>query len=260
MIRRPAITVSTSRADDAAYRALNDVAAATEHIDDARIVGGQMVGLLVTAFPTAAAIIRRTADADAAVSTQVAASGALHVAFTRAGYEPRSGNRYERDDGRAIDVLVPSEYRFRHVELGGRGFDAVPGLRLILAADPIVLDVDVTLTDDSRLRFTVKVPTVEHALVLKALTVRSRNAPKDLVDIHNLLQIAYLNEADDIGGWRIDEPERSGTRGDAQHVLHELAGTAHRSPMVNRSGVRPEVLVALIRAKVGQPSGPAMRT
>ena len=79
-----------------------------------------MVGLLVTAFPTAAQIIRRTADADAAVSTQVAAFGALHFAFTRAGYEPRSGNRYERDDGRAIDVLVPSENRFRRVELGGR--------------------------------------------------------------------------------------------------------------------------------------------
>ncbi|WP_448808708.1 hypothetical protein [Agromyces bauzanensis] len=260
MIRRPAVTVSTSRADDAAYRALNDVATATEHIEDARIVGGQTVGLLVTAFPAADAIIRRTADADAAVSTQVAASGALHFALTGAGYEPRSGNRYECDDGRAIDVLVPSDDRFRRVELEGRGFDAVPGLRLILAADPIVLDIDVTLTDDTRMQFAVKVPTVEHALILKALTVRSRNASKDLVDVHNLLQIAYLYEADDLGGWRIDEPERSGARGDAQLVLHELAGTANQNPSVNRSSVRPEVLVALIRAKVGRPRVRAARS
>lgn len=131
MIRRHAVTVSTSNAEDAAYRALRDVAEATDDIEDARIVGGHMVGLLVTAFPTALAIIRRTADADAAVSTQVAASGALHSAFIGAGYEPTTGNRYESEDGRAIDVLVPSDNRFRQVELGGRGFDAVPGLRLV---------------------------------------------------------------------------------------------------------------------------------
>ncbi|MFD4422019.1 hypothetical protein ACFWN7_11020 [Agromyces sp. NPDC058484] len=145
MIRRRAVTVSTSNADDAAYRALRDVAIATEDIPDARVVGGQMVGLLVTAFPTGPAIIRRTADADAAVSTQVAASGALHTAFIAAGYQPKRGSRYESEDGRAIDVLVPSDNRFRQVELGGRGFDAVPGLRLIFAADPILIDLDVTL-------------------------------------------------------------------------------------------------------------------
>ena len=253
MIRRPAISVSTSNADDIAYRALHDVAKATEDIDDARIVGGQMVGLLRTAFPTVTAIIRRTADADTAVSTQVAASGALHAAFTGAGYESTNGNHYEREDGRAIDVLVPSDDRFRQVELGGRGFDAVPGLRLILSADPIVLDVDVTLTEDTRLQFTAKVPTVEHALILKALTIRSRHAPKDLVDINNLLQIAHLHEEDEIGRWRLNEPDLSGSRGDAQLELHELADTAHRSSTLNESGVQPEVLVALIRAKVGQP-------
>jgi hypothetical protein len=178
VIRRPAITASTSNADDAAYRALRDVAEATDGIEDARIVGGQMVGLLATAFPTAASIIRRTADADTAVSTQVAASGALHSAFTGVGYEATSGNRYESDDGRAIDVLVPSDDRFHQVEFGGRGFDAMPGLRLTLAADPIVLDIDVTLMEGARLQFVIKVPPVEHALILKALTIRSRRAPK----------------------------------------------------------------------------------
>ncbi|MCD2443184.1 hypothetical protein LQ757_12950 [Agromyces sp. SYSU K20354] len=253
MIRRSAITVSTSNADDAAYRAVHDVAIATEDIDDARIVGGQMVGLLLAAFPTAAAIIRRTADADAALSTQVAASGALHSAFTRFGYEPKRGNRYESEDGRAIDVLVPSDTRFRQVELGGRGFDAVPGLRVVLAGHPILIDLDVTLTDGTRLQFAIKVPTVEHALILKALSYSSRHAPKDLVDIHNLLQVAHLRGADEIGGWRIDKPELPGSRGDAQRELYQLAATAHRNPMLNASGVRPEVIVALIRAKVGQP-------
>lgn len=253
MIRCPAVTVSTSNADDAAYRALQDVAEATEAIDDARVVGGQMVGLLLTAFPTTSAMIRRTVDADTAVSAQVAASGALHSAFTCAGYQPTGGNHYETDDGRVIDVLVPGDNRFRQVELGGRGFDAMPGLRLILASDPIVLDVDVTLTDESRLQFVTKVPTVEQALILKSLTISSRHAPKDLVDIHNLLQIAYLHDADSIGGWTIGEPGLHGSRGDAQLALHKLASTAPRNQTLKASEVPPEMLIALIRARIGQP-------
>ncbi|WP_232498103.1 hypothetical protein [Agromyces humatus] len=129
----------------------------------------------------------------------------------------------------------------------------MPGLRLVLAADPILLDLDVTLTDETRLQLTVKVPSVELALVLKTLSYSSRHAPKDLVDIHNLLQIARRHGADEIGGWRIDKPELRGSRGDAQRELHQLAATAHRNLTLNASGVRPEVLVALIRAKVGQP-------
>jgi hypothetical protein len=256
MIRRSAVTVSTSNADDSAFRALNDVAEVTAEIDDARVIGGQMVGLLLTTFPTDRAIVRGTADADAAISTEVASSGVIHEALVGSGYSPANGNRYISRDGRVVDLIVPSDNYFRQVRLGGRGFDAAPGVPLVLAASPIVLDVEVTLTDRSRLEFSVKVPTVELSLVLKALTLRSRTAAKDLVDIYNLLQIGYSWEAELIGGWNLGEAGLAGARGDAQAELHRVAATANRSQDLALSEVPPEFFVALIQAKVGEPRGP----
>jgi hypothetical protein len=255
VIHRHAVTVSTSNADDAAFRALNDVALATTHIDDTRVIGGQMVGLLLAAFPTEGTIVRRTVDADTAVSIEIAASGVIHDALTGTGYTAVDGNRYETEDGRVVDVVVPSDNHFRQIQLGGRGFDAAPGLRLVLAADPILLDVDVTLTDESRRGFSVKVPPVELALVLKALTLRSRMASKDLVDIYNLLQVSYYWDAEHVGGWAIGESALSGARGDAQVQLHKQAETAGQNQDLVVADVPPEVLVALIRAKVGAPRG-----
>ena len=87
-IRRSVETIATSNADDAAYLALEDVARITENLDDVRVVGGHMASLLLTAFPVAEAIVRRTADADAAISTSIAASGHIHRALLRRGCVP----------------------------------------------------------------------------------------------------------------------------------------------------------------------------
>lgn len=89
--------VVTSRADDAAFRALADIAAITEGAADVRIVGGQMVSLLVSAFPAEGTITRRTADADAAITAEIASSGDLDRDLTAFGYSSTSGNRYEKD-------------------------------------------------------------------------------------------------------------------------------------------------------------------
>lgn len=43
--------MSTSDADDAAFQALEDVAAIAGELDDILVVGGQMAFLLLTAFP-----------------------------------------------------------------------------------------------------------------------------------------------------------------------------------------------------------------
>ena len=124
MIRRHIDTVATSNADDAAFRALADVAEITKHLDDLRIVGGHMASLLLTACPVPGAVLRRTADADAAVSTSVAASGQIHSALVDAGYTDTSGNHYVNGD-LEIDILVPADgARFETARLGGRGFDA----------------------------------------------------------------------------------------------------------------------------------------
>ncbi len=94
MIERNYSTFSASRADDQAFLALDDVARLTEDLEDTRIIGGLMVMLLAEAFPAEGFVTRRTADADAAISVEIAQSGALHNRLEAAGYTAESGNRY----------------------------------------------------------------------------------------------------------------------------------------------------------------------
>jgi len=225
VIRRRIETIGTSGADDAAFRALADLARITENIEDIRIVGGHMASLLLTAFPVSGGVLRRTADADGAISTSVAASGDIHRALLDAGYHDMNGNHYEKGD-LAIDILVPAEgARFESTLIGGRGFDAAPGLTLALAVEPIFLDVGVLLTDDTRLDFVVRVPPVEVALISKSYAFRSRLAPRDVADLYNLLSIALEYPADEIGGWKIGTSPVSGARLDAARILHDVASS-----------------------------------
>lgn len=62
---RNVVLASTSRAEDAGYRATADVAAIAATLDaEYRLVGGQMTALLVMAFGATNAPSRATADAD----------------------------------------------------------------------------------------------------------------------------------------------------------------------------------------------------
>ncbi|TXK19106.1 hypothetical protein [Homoserinibacter sp. GY 40078] len=247
MIEANASTVSTSAADDLAFRALADVCSITRELD-ARIVGGQMVGLLLTAFPTPNAIPRRTADADAALSTQLASTGDVHRRLTDAGYEATSGNSYSKS-GQRIDLLVPSnDGSFHSTELGGRAFDSAPGLSLALAAEPIAISVDVTLTDGSTAEFIARVPPVEIAVILKANSYGSRLAERDLTDLHNLLWIAQSYGTAEIGGWQLDSAT-AGARGDARRTLGDISTLLSRS-RGRRTEAPREALVALIRTLV----------
>jgi hypothetical protein len=252
IIRRSVETVATSNADDAAYLALEDVARITEELEDIRVVGGHMAGLLLTAFPVRDAVIRRTADADAAISATIAASGHMHTALTDAGYTDTSGNHYVK--GRLeVDLLVPSgTARFVQAELGGRGFDAAPGLMRAFAAPPIVLDINVTLTDGSRHEFSVRVPSIEVAVTLKAYATTSRVAPKDLTDLYNLLSIVNAHDEDEIGPWTLDE-ELNGTRLDAGRILHGIADGATTSLVLREADVPQDRFAALIRRHVTDP-------
>jgi len=252
VIEVAAVIVSTSAADDLAFRALADVCQIT-HAHNVRVVGGQMVNLLLTAFPSQNAVPRRTADADAAVETALAASGDAHNLLTRAGYTARTGNSYVKDD-QQIDLLVPSRTgRFQTEELGGRGFDAAPGVSLALARDPVTILTTVTLTDERILKLSARVPPVEIAIVLKAASFQSRRADRDLVDLHNLLWIVEEHEADAIGGWALHRPQR-GARRDAQRVLIEIAKVLSARSTRPQLDVNPEVLTALIRRHVASPT------
>ncbi|WP_147440903.1 hypothetical protein [Mycetocola zhadangensis] len=105
--------MSTSDADDAAFQALEDVAAIAVDLDDILVIGGQIASLLLIAFPSTGSIARRTGDADAAMTTAIAASGTVHDRLVAEGYEAVSGNHYERGAGGevAVDTFAPGSER-----------------------------------------------------------------------------------------------------------------------------------------------------
>lgn len=256
-MRRAAELVATSQADDLALRALADAVDITAG-EEVRIVGGQMASLLLTAYPVPRVAPRRTRDADAAITTALAGSGLLHDRFLAAGYRPASSNRYMRQMPElaipglpvpelVVDLLVPSlDGRFKTSRHGGRDFDAAPGLAPALEAEPIHIDVAASLLDDTVLRFSTAVPTVEMALVIKALAYGSRGQTRDAEDIYRLLEIVDAYSAVEIGGWRLASPAK-GSRGDAQRVLQELRTRARRLQAADLSAGR---LAALIAAHV----------
>lgn len=241
--------VSASRADDLAYEALEDVGRLSAALPDVRLVGGQMVQLLLQAFPSPRAAIRRTADADAAVQPEVAASGRAERVLRDLDYKPESGNRYLRGE-RAIDLLVPSGGRFEQQIYDGRAYDAVPGLMLAMAGPPIALTVHVVYSDDRVSSCDVQVPGVEAAVVLKALATADRARDSDLIDLTNLLEIVADGEWERFGGWRLNEAALFGARGDAARALHALA---RRLRPIGHPSVATQRLVALIRTYVRAP-------
>ncbi len=241
--------VSASRADDLAYEALEDVGRLSAALPEVRLVGGQMVQLLVHAFPNSRTTVRRTADADAALPPEVAASGQAERVLREMAYEPESGNRYLRG-GRAIDLLVPSGGRFEQQIHGGRAYDAVPGLMLAMAEPGIALTVRIGYSDDRTSSCEVHVPGVEAAVVLKALATADRARDSDLIDLTNLLEIVADGQWPRFGGWRLQHPPLIGARLDAARALHALARRLRPS---GHPSVATQRLVALIRTFVADP-------
>lgn len=226
---------STSRAADRGFRALADLATAAEPLDETayRVVGGHMVQLLQHVYPLPNWQLRGTADADAGMEQQalVAAEPILHQRIQELGYALTAGNRYTRETsaGRLdIDILIPSFSANRHsVEVSGRGFDGVPGLGLAVSAPPIMVHANITLTGGEKTAFTVPVPDVEIAIILKALAWQSRLADKDVTDLVTLFHIVHRHH-DLLTGWRLDGQTLTGTRRDAATALKALAAGVDR--------------------------------
>lgn len=117
-IRRHIELAATAYADELSIRSLAEISAITAD-QNVRIIGGQMASLLLTAFPVPGIAIRRTRDADAAITTELAGSGVIHQRLLNHGYTATSGNRYTRPvpdlavAGRpvpelTVDLLIPS--------------------------------------------------------------------------------------------------------------------------------------------------------
>lgn len=250
--------ISMSNASDLGYRALADVAAAGIDPATYRIVGGHMVQLLIHVYPTPEATERSTADADAGIKQATAVGQDWHEHLLARGYTDTSGNHYVRKDDQGgeiiVDLLVPRDSvgRVETQIINGRGFDAVPGLAFALIQDPILVEAKVLLQNGADFVFSVPVPDVEAALVLKALAWRYRSSDKDLMDISSLLEITHLHK-DAFSCWKFSDSRRGATghRKDAARALHMLREGLDRGLIKPGAAVsKPARLSALIKQHI----------
>jgi hypothetical protein len=247
---------SVSLAQDHGYLALADICAIAADLDvEHRIIGGHMVSLLVEAYQVRGVPARETADADLAGTPQVLSDPRLIPALTGLGYTQVAGNRFRRDiaPGRAavIDLLAPSyTSRFRSNQtLGDLTVDEVPGLSLALSAPPLVLHLQVNLSDGTTLATRAHIPTALPALALKAMTYRSRRQAKDAVDVWRLLEVARAADLTPTD-WT-----PTGVRSQSATILREDFGRARAGGTTNATSdqtLRARI-AALVAAHVGPP-------
>jgi len=244
--------LAASNAADRGLRALADLAAAAAG-SSYRVVGGHMVHLLGRLYPTDTAA-RATADADAGMDPVAAADATFHSALLARGYRLVTGNHYEASSGDdtplSVDLLVPGTggRRLERIDYAGRGFDAIPGLTLTLASDPIRIRVRARLTTTEILHCEVPLPGIEQAVVLKALAWRSRLAAKDIADLCTLLTITHEHR-DRFPDWKL-HTARTGARKDAARALHELVAMLDRGQRIDGLTIAPARLSGLIRRYV----------
>lgn len=244
-----------SNADEMGFLGQLAVADAVQSGDDYRIVGGHMVRLLLELYPAAAAVLRATLDADAAVD-KIEVIGPLVANLLSQDFVKAGGNVFRKqvNTENLIEInllLSRSDHRtgLHPLFVDGVGqVDSLPELSWAMLNDPLVLDVIATFRDGSDVTYRTRVPDVEVAVVLKAHAWHARHlsSDKDLADLSALFEIrhAHPNVA-----WRLDQPKLISFRRDAARILHELADSVTRK--VVRYRVPPHVdrkrLAALIR-------------
>jgi len=253
---RIAHLIATSNADDAAFRSLVDLASVIDGRSDAVVIGGHMVGLICATFPAPGLAERRTQDADGGVEVELASTGDLHEGLIALGYRAENSNRYVRDGEGSpptIDLLVPTvEDRFHDETYGGRTFDAMPGLGVAMSSTQLIR-AELTFQDLSEQAVTVRIPTIEGAVLLKAIAWGSRRERKDAIDLSNLFAVLQHHGPELLGGpWRLNEPTLAGMRLTATRNLYLLADMWDANPP-DRIPVDTRALVSRIRTWVTDP-------
>jgi hypothetical protein len=194
----PLVVASVSRAEDAAYRALTDVASAWQDRDDYLVIGGLMVALHAARHPGLNLPQRGTQDLDVGMEPRVLVQQPMVDQLRRAGYELLEGNRLGRevDDLECyVDVLTPAyQGRPRHnVAVGALVVDEVAGLQYAMGRPREQMDLRITLTNGQVLQVAPPIPDVVGAIVLKVLAFDARGASKDAVDVWRLLEVALAD-------------------------------------------------------------------
>lgn len=251
--------ISTSRANDAGYRASADLAVVAGLLGAAyRLVGGNAVSLLTAVHGVSDLVPGRdTADADFAAHYGVVGDPRLPKALAELGYTRVVGNRFTRTDPAsgdelAVDVLAPSytgrlEANQRH---GLLYVDEVPGLAFALERPPTVVAAEVMLTSQVTVSAELQLPDVVAALCLKAYAYAGRWHPRDALDVWRLLEAAYAAGvlASD---WPTGPTGRAGSS-----LLHQHFGRpASQGPQeATRSTAQQARIRALVAGVVARPA------
>lgn len=223
---------AVSASDALGYRGQHAVSAAMRGDAGFLIVGGHMVRLLQMVYPTPRSVSRSTIDADTALNDVEVVSEVTRNLID-ADFSKRGGNLLVKDIGDEqyveVNLLLArigsgSGLRAQPVEGVGR-VDTLPELSFAMSSQALLVDVEAHLSTDEVLRYRTRIPSVETALILKALSWSSRREVRDVADLLSLLEIreAHLDTS-----WKLNEPTLTGFRKDAAKELHRLSGLVNR--------------------------------
>lgn len=229
-----------SNAELNAYKSLALISGMYEGRTDYRIIGGQMVNLLLAAYPVPDVRPRATQDADTAIEDIELLLMADDI-LEEEGFRRIAGGAFakgEKDspEYQEINYLTQTYTTasgIRPVPVlsqSGRQIDGAPELFLVLSSqDYVVIEATVAAPDpESDFDFSVLLPSVELAVLLKAQAVISRNyLDKDLKDLLTLFEI-YREHQNNLA-WRYDEEGLSGRRQDAVRNLDRISKYLRRN-------------------------------
>lgn len=279
-MEEPLVLESFSKAQTITYITLAEVANMYEGREDYRIVGGQMVMLLEKIYPLEGHEPRFTIDTDAALGDtdkpansnqsvvellEIADAKLPEKGFMRSGGSAYTkGNKPQGSetstDYQEINFLqipaqpshsVTTPIRSEPVlnGQGSRQLDTLDILRPVLDAKPLKVTVEVPAISQ---KFSVCIPQVEQALMLKAQAVTSRGyLLKDVQDLLTLFRVK--NKHPDKIPWKLDSENLKGSRRDIAAELHKIRQRIRRSVPDGLTRTEIEELRLLINDWVAQP-------
>lgn len=187
---------SASQSEDLGLLALADAALAIEGIEDARLIGGQM--LYLHALRWGLDILRETKDADIGIPEVAVDDPGIRGRLEALHYRERAGGEFVRplpgsDAEVAIDVLVPARTSRARESVRIRGSlttTEVLGLFTAMSRPAVTVDVEARLRDGGSVSAAVPLPDEAAVIVLRAYAWQKRLTETDAQDILRSLEIA----------------------------------------------------------------------